>query len=230
MRVSKRRALRCVITAAVVLWVARALWQSQESARLCLVSDFDLPQSVICSFDSFERLAFGWPLPHTLKKETLESRTAGLQWVGLPSVGCPSVTSDQCERIGLLFPGMLIDVAAWCVIVAAASCVVWRWTANARQFRLGTLFSLTFVVAVLLGWWKYEHDARTILFMGQPVIVTLDLPPMLALLQFPWYVSIPVLFGLGCTIYSAIWVGGRIIGGAIRRVRHVAVPKLQRTD
>ena len=213
MQVSKSQLLRCSVTLAAVLLVGWAIWQSQESAHLYLLDrDFDGPQSSTASIAPYETQGYGWPLPHALWKETWQS------------VGLTRVPSD---RIAFLFPGVLIDVAVWCVILVATGCVVWRWTANSRQFRLGTLFSLSVVAAILLGWWKYEHDDRTILFMGKPVIVTLDLPPMLALLQFPWCVYVPVLFGLGCGIYWIGWIGGILVGKIVGVIHHVAMPKLR---
>jgi hypothetical protein len=207
--------LHCVVTAVAVLWVGWAIWQSQEAEYYRTEGDIKQLQLSISSFDpSFDTSAFGWPLPHSLRKVPWDSG----------NLTTPPVPLD---RIAFLFPGVLIDVAAWCVILVATGCVVRRWAANAWQFRLRTLFSLAVVAAILLGWWKYEHDDRTVFLFGQPVIVTLDLPPLLALLQFPWYVYVPVLFGLGCSIYCTGWIAGILVGKIVTVIHHVAMPKLR---
>jgi len=220
---SNRQRLRCGVTAAAVLLVGWAIWQCQRSARLV---DIDIDITRWCSFsedpdaahdaerEESETSDLGWPLPHTHEE----------------SISRPSnPTAVRYERTAL-FPGVLVDAAAWCLMLFGTGCVVWRWAANARQFRLGTLFSLFVVAAILLGWWKHEHDDRAVLVFGKLVTITFDPPPMLALLLFPWYVYVPVLFGLGCGIYGIGWMGGRILAKMIKGVHHVALPKLRRTD
>jgi hypothetical protein len=123
-----------------------------------------------------------------------------------------------------LFAGMLVDICVWCVMLVATYCIVWRWAANWRQFRLRTLLAIFAVVAVLLGWWKYEHDDPGVRFLGA---IALDVcyVPMLVLLQFPCYVYIPVLFSLGCSVYWIGWIGGRMATKLVQMVCRRAMPK-----
>ena len=129
-----------------------------------------------------------------------------------------------------LLPGAIIDVAVWCLILTATICVVWRWTANGRQWGLRTLFSVFVVAASLLGWWKYERDlfaSRYSVELSDSDVsefTVADELPLLVLLLFPWYVFIPVLFGLACSIYWVISIGGVIATRVIRMGSHAAAP------
>ena len=53
---------------------------------------------------------------------------------------------------------------------------------------------------------------------------------MLTLLHSPWYVYVPVLFGLGCGVYWVGWIGGGIMVKIVRGIHHVAMSKLRPTD
>ena len=127
-------------------------------------------------------------------------------------------------------PGAIIDVAVWCLILIATICVVWRWTANVRQWQLRTLFSVFVVVASLLGWWKYERDLFAsryhVELRGSDLseFTLISELPLLVLLRFPWYVFIPVLFGLACSIYWVIWIGGVIVTRVFRMGSRAAAP------
>ena len=132
-----------------------------------------------------------------------------------------------------LLPGTIVDVAVWCLILIATICVVWRWTANGRQWQLRTLFGVFVVVASLLGWWKYERDLFASRLLGDSVELTesdvTELTvaselPLLALLRFPSHVFIPVFFGLACGIYWIVWIGGVIVTRVIRMGSHAAAP------
>jgi hypothetical protein len=129
----------------------------------------------------------------------------------------------------VLFPGILVDATVWCLVLVATGCIVWRWTAHGRQWRLRNLFGVSVVVAILLGWWRWECDAAAKSLPARYVdLYTMySDAPMLTLLQSPWYVYVPVLFGLGCGIYWIGWIGGRIKAKIIEGIHHVAMSKLR---
>jgi hypothetical protein len=204
MQPTKRGILRCGITLTVVLAVAWAIWRCQQ---------FVLGAPCL--------LPAGWPMPHT--RHPILSNVKAI------------VIDGTTYPVPSLLPGALVDIGVWCLILIGTGCVAWRWTANAHQWSLRTMFGVIAVVAILLGWWKYEHDALATWLSAHGVnftevddeMVTDSGVPLLALLQFSWYVYVPVLFGLACGIYWIGWISGRIIGRIITMVHHVAMPKLR---
>jgi hypothetical protein len=220
MQVSKSHMLRCGVAVAVVLWVGWAIWQCQCSASLIAL---DLDITKWCSFSANEdeqqadreegdTMEVGWPLLHTHEKKTWRSSDP---------------TAVRCDRT-ILWPGMIFDVGVWCLVLVGTACVVWRWVGHVRQWRLRTLFGIIVVVAILLGWRKYEYD-HGIELPGVADVIGLaryyDAPLVTLLLDFDWYVYVPVLFGFGCGIYWIGWMGGKLLAW-ITVNRHVAMPKL----
>ncbi len=138
MQISKSQVLRLGITAGVVLLVGWGMWQCQDGHRL-------LDCRTFYPSDYFHTSEYGWPMFHTYEIVTGD--------VFVPR-------SARYDRTPL-FPGVLVDPAVWCLVLIATGCVAWQWTAHSRQWGLRTLFWVSVVVAVLLGWWRWEHDIAT---------------------------------------------------------------------
>lgn len=75
------------------------------------------------------------------------------------------------------------------------------------------MFGVSAIVAILLGWWKYEYDHGIELPAAADAIGLARYydAPLVTLLDFDWYVYVPVLFGLGCGIYWIGWMGGKLL-------------------
>ncbi len=207
MHISKSQLLRCGVTLAVVLLVGWGIWQCQSHRSLLDLQMF-YPASHVKTSE------YGWPMFHTHEIETADD-------IFVPA-------SARYER-SALFPGVLVNASVWCLVLVATGCVAWRWTAHGRQWRLRTLFGVSIVVAILLGWWRWEYNAAVRFFPPKyaGLYTTLSDAPMLTLLYSPWYVYIPVLFGLGCGIFWIGWIGGIIVSTIGRVIHHVAMSKLR---
>lgn len=207
MRVSKSKLFRCGATIAAVLTVGWGIWRCQDYRRFAPIPHVQ-PLNDVFRIWALGPVDLGWPMPHTREPQTLKAS---------------SPSSAQVQQT-FLTPGLFIDVAVWGVMLAGTTWIVWRWSANPRQFRLRTMFALSAVAAVLLSWWKCEHRSPAT-SLGE-LDTFIENLPMLALLQFPWYVYVPVLFGLACGICLVGWASGRIMLGLVQVVRHVGMPKL----
>lgn len=208
MRITRNQWLRCGITAAIVLTVGWGIWRCQTDRRF---ADVGVPSRRTLALEiatgelSFTSWPNGWPMHHSCVATVLNSRTAAVV---------------RHERT-VFWYGMITDVGTWCVMLIGAGWIAWQWSGSPRQFRLRTMFALCAVVAFLLGWWKYENDSRP------GVGIVLGNRPMLELLFSPWYVYVPVLFGLGCGIYWTGWVASGSLRRIARAVHFAAPPKPQ---
>jgi hypothetical protein len=209
MSMSKSKLLRLGLTVAAILLVGWGMWHCQGHSRLLDirwvdgrdVATFDRGGPMFHTHEivswAFDRVSFS-------RRAALDDRTA-------------------------IFPGALVDVTVWCAVLIATGCVVWQWAAYGRQWSLRTVFGIFFVVAILLSWWRTECNiaAAQVPAKYADVFIVLSEAPMLTLLRSPWYVCVPVLFGLGCGMYWAGWIGGSIAAKIIKGIHHVAMSKLR---
>jgi hypothetical protein len=211
MQITKTQWLRLGITGAAVLLVGWGMWRCQGHSIGQLTPVWSTRRYA-------EMSDYGWPMFHTHEVASWD----------MPTRYPYTPTNAQHDRTSI-FPGIVVDVCVWCLAVLGTACVVWRWTAHARQWSLRTVFGVFCVVAVLLGWWRTEYNiAIKVVPPRYPELYTVYAEaPMLTLLQSPWYVYVPVLFGLGCGIYWVGWIGGAIAAKIIGRIRHVAMSKLR---
>jgi hypothetical protein len=98
------------------------------------------------------------------------------------------------------------DVALWLAMVVAAVYIARKMLWSGWRFNLSSLFATTTVMAVMLAWWRVERaDWQS---GGSPELTALwnasAGTPLLRLLDFPPYVYVPVLFGMGCLVMCAI--------------------------
>jgi hypothetical protein len=212
MQRSKGQLLRLCMTGAAVLLVGWGMWQCQghRAVSIALVRDRHYARDDETSEN-------GWPTFHT--RQTTSREFDQTSW---------AETSVECERTAI-FPGALIDVSVWCVVLIATGCVAWLCVAHGRQWSLRTVFGVFFVVAVLLGWWRWEYNIAAAQFPARYAYLytVYSEAPMLTLLNSPWYIYVPVLFGLSCGIYCTGWIGGSVAAKIIKGVHHVAVSKLR---
>ena len=204
MQISKRQLLRIGVTTGAILLVGWGVWQCQGHCRMQYETVFG--RDALTS-------EYGWPMPHTRLIDF--------------SVGW-AFGSAQYGRT-TLYPGVLVNASASCLVLVATGCVVWRWTTCGRQWSLQTVFGVFFAVAVLLGWWRWEYDtaARNVPAGYVFVYAMFSDVPMLTLLHSPWHVYVPVLFGLGCGVYWIGWLGGIIVAKIIKGTCHTAMSKLR---
>ncbi len=209
MQISKNQFLRLGIAGAAVLLVGWGMWQCQS--HLCL-----LDSQMFYPSDYVDTSEYGWPMFHTHEIKSGDTFVPA---------------SARYER-SALFPGMLVNASVWCLVLIGTVCVVWRWTGHGRQWRLRTLFGVVLVVAILLGWWRWERDvaAKVVPLKYIEFCLVYSDSPMLTLLHSAWQVYVPVFFGLGCGIYWVGWIGSSAAVKIVRGTRYVAMSKLRSTN
>jgi hypothetical protein len=99
-------------------------------------------------------------------------------------------------------------------MLASTTIVMERWLRRSErlfQFRLSTLLAMTGIVGVLLAIWITfpfpvlewgPFRIHTNFYLPRP-----EFSP-----GFPWYVSLAIIFGVGCTIYTAGSLATRVAG------------------
>ncbi len=143
---------------------------------------------------------YGWP-------EICVSRTANVDVSLNPATSQISVVETSvCYSVNN-WPLLLLDVGTALLILASTVILCERvqraWTGR-PQFQISTLLSLTTVVAVLLALrqcdpWRWSNG--------------------IYLHYQPLWIRIPLLFGIGCTLYVAGWVMVRTIAKVPTRAR-----------
>lgn len=102
-------------------------------------------------------------------------------------------------------PAAVANLAVLLVILSCTAFVAQRFARQRGRIRLAGVFAFTSVVACLIAF--LQHEQKFYFVHG--------LPPVgfdyVSLACYPWHVRLPILFGLGCTIYAAGWLAARLI-------------------
>jgi hypothetical protein len=105
-------------------------------------------------------------------------------------------------------------VLACVVAVAESFAKRRRWL----QLRLSTLFAAVAVLAALFAFLHYERRWGSLYLHSVPVGFEYS-----RLAWHPWPLRLPLLFGIGCTIYAAACLGARLAGRCAGRLRSAIV-------
>jgi hypothetical protein len=102
-------------------------------------------------------------------------------------------------------------------MLASTTMVMERWLRRSDrlfQFHLSTLLAITAIVGILLGLGLTFPNPRRD-WGPFRIHSNFYLPPAGSSPGFPWYVSAALIFGLGCTIYTAGWLAVRACARAM---------------
>lgn len=113
-------------------------------------------------------------------------------------------------------PAAIANLAVLLVILSCTAVVVQRFVRQRGRIRLAGIFAFTSVIACLTVF--LQHEQKFYFVHG--------LPPVgfdyVSLACYPWHVRLPILFGLGCTIYTAGWLVAHLTGKLRRACRRAA--------
>jgi hypothetical protein len=149
----------------------------------------------------------------------------GAEWFAAPfSHGWPTTAMSRIESLNLTTRttnaytdfdwspvGTVVNVMVLVILLAgtAVACELWRRrTIRAWQFNLRNLLAFLTIAAILLALWQND------VWLSQQLAARIGTSdPYLndGIRNEPWYVQVPIFFGLGCVIYSAGWMATKLL-------------------
>lgn len=114
--------------------------------------------------------------------------------VGTASQGWPCYMRQTRPVTQWFVLPAVYNLVSCSILVFCTRFVVENWRRNHWQLRIGSLFRLTAVVAILLAWPKFPSWLRESTHF-RPI------PPW----WLPWWLCLPLLIGLACTLYAIGW-------------------------
>jgi hypothetical protein len=107
--------------------------------------------------------------------------------------------------------GVFVNVASTLILLVGTTiaCQLWcRRAADWWQFSLRDLLAFLSIAAILLALWQND------VWLSQQLAARIgtSAPYLNGGIRYePWYVQVPILFGLGCVIYSAGWMATKFL-------------------
>jgi len=102
-------------------------------------------------------------------------------------------------------------LAVACLIAVAF--VAERLERKGLRFGISTLLTIIAVLAVLMAFWRWDAQVLTVDYGD---FVGLDDVTYIPLSFIEWHKVLPALCGLGCLIYSALWLALRASSWLLR--------------
>lgn len=146
----------------------------------------------------------GWPLVATMRRTMVE--TAGLGGAGRSAI---TITDDSLSFVWFINVGSLVSITLSTCWVTWTVMTTWR----RFQYRLSSLLTLMFAAAVVAALVQWEREP----FRISMALIASELGNYSPITARPWWVYVPVLYGVGCVSVVVAWVATDVARAVIRR-------------